>query len=646
MAVPDTTTYPGVDYYQIAMGQYAQLLHPALPKATSLWGYADVTGGKAANFRHLGPIIVAQRGRPVRVTYINNLPSRHLLPVDVSSFFPDAAKAQNRAAVHLHGGFVPWTSDGTPFTWFAPDGTVGPSKVKWLPDGVGNLTYDAWYPNLQSARLMWYHDHNHDTTRLNAYAGLASAYVMRDYAIEQAANLPIIEKGGREIPLVIQDKIFVPSNIAAIDPTWGSVSPGLPGDLWYAHVYQHDRWTVGGNAGTNLPMPDPSCIPEFFADTMLMNGTVYPTVQVEPRLYRFRLLNACNARFVNLNLYLKDNSADGITINNKGAVTNAAGPQMIQIGTEGGFLPSPVTLTSPVPFNPATFNGNLVLAPAERADLLIDFGALTPGTKVILYNDSPAPFPGGKPYNDYYPGAPQNPVVTQPGYGPDTRQLLQFEVVAAAAGSPPSNVINYSALQPDPGLLAPLGVTVPPPGYTPVDLTLNEDFDQWGRLTQRLGTNVQLYPKTFGRFYLDAPTEIPKAGSIQVWRLFNTTADTHPIHFHLVNVQVISRQPFQVKSYNGVPSFTGPARGPDPNETGWKETVRMNPGECTTIITKFDLPPAPVVAVNGVPTTVTVPFSPRLQALPIPITGYEYVWHCHILEHEEHDMMRPLAVIP
>ena len=611
--------WPGGQLVDLVAGQYTQQLHPNLPKATSLWGYAEASTN---NFKHLGPIIVAQRGVPVRLRMKNTLPPTHIIPVDTT--IPGANQAQNRIAVHLHGGFVPWISDGGPFDWFDPAGVTGQSFLNnqvlepGAPAGVANY----FYPNQQSARLMWYHDHAFGTTRINAYAGLASGYVIRDYGMEQAAGLPLVEFGGHETPLIFQDKIFVPSNIALIDPTWRW---GAPGDLWYAHMYDHQRWTVGGNkgggSGNNLTIPDPSVIPEFFGDTMLANGVVYPTMKVEPRRYRFRVLNACNARFLNLNLYIRDASVDGITLSNKGLVVNAAGPVMTQIGSEGGFLPAPVTLNNPpLPVNPATMTGNLLMAPAERADLLIDFSALPVGTKLILYNDAPAPFPGGKIYNDYYFGNTQNPVATQAGFGPDTRQLVQFEVVAAT--SPADAPLNLAALKPEPAPLAPAGVLAPPPGVPVRVLTLNELFDAYGRLWQKLGTNVQLD-------YTAPPTETPRAGAIEVWQIFNNTADTHPIHFHLVNVQVISRQAFQVSSFNGVTAnFQGPARGPEPNETGWKETVRMNPGECTTVIMKFDLP-------TGLP--FTVPVSPRTG-------GNEYVWHCHILEHEEHDMMRPLVV--
>lgn len=616
--------FAGAQLVDLVAGQYTQQLHPSLPKATTLWGYAEAATG---NFKHLGPIIVANRGVPVRVRMKNMLPPTHIIPVDTT--LPGANQAQNRIAVHLHGGFVPWISDGGPFDWFAPDGSHGASFLNnqvlepAAPAGVSNY----FYPNQQSGRLMWYHDHAFGITRINAYAGLASGYLLRDALMETAAGLPMAEAGGHELPLIFQDKIFVPSNIALIDPTW---KWGAPGDLWYAHVYEHPRWTLGGNGGggstNNLVLPDPSCIPEFFGDTMLANGSVYPTVTVEPRRYRFRVLNACNARFLNINLYLRDASVDGITLNNKGLVTNAAGPAITQIGAEGGFLPAAVRLNAPpVPFNPATMTGNLLLAPAERADILIDFSALATGTKLILYNDAPAPFPGGKIYNDYYFGNQQSPVVTQAGFGPDTRQLLQ--IVIGPVTSPADGPLTLNALKPEPALFVPPGVMTPPPGVPVRDLTLNEVFDAYGRLIQMLGTTVAT-PLGFARAYTDPVTENPTAGSTEVWRIFNLTADTHPIHIHLVNFQVLSRQAFDVNSFKGVPNFVGPPRGPEPNEQGWKETVRMNPGECTTVIMKFDLP-------TGLP--FTVPVSPRTG-------GNEYVWHCHILEHEEHDMMRPLVV--
>ena len=168
---------------------------------------------------------------------------------------------------------------------------------------------------------------------------------------------------------------------------------------------------------------------------------------------------------------------------------------------------------------------------------------------------------------------------------------------------------------------------------------MNEDFDDFGRLIQRLGTDVSLGKNneglvTYARDYLAAPTETCSGGRREMAD-FQSDGDTHPIHFHLVNVHVVSRRPFDLASFGGAIVFTGPPRGPDLNEMGWKETVRMNPGEVTTVDMKFDLPRVPY----------SVPFSPRLQST-YGINAYEYVWHCHILEHEEHDMMRPVALLP
>jgi spore coat protein A len=282
------------------------------------------------------------------------------------------------------------------------------------------------------------------------------------------------------------------------------------------------------------------------------------------------------------------------------------------------------------------------MGPAERADVLVDFGAYA-GKKIVLYSDAPAPFPMGDPRNDYFPGfnVKGNPVngLTTPGFGPNTRVLMRFNVVAATSADVPLAITTATSLQAgiDP-LIVPLGVSTPPPGVPVRALSLNETFDAYGRLIQMLGTNVPVLKGTLGQPYMNPTTETPLAGSTEVWEIYNTTADVHPMHFHLVNFQVINRQPFQVSSFGGgqnvVPNFTGPATPADPNEAGWKETVRMYPGTVTRIIMKFNL--EPIRKADG--TVVPTPVSPRTG-------GHEYVWHCHILEHEEHDMMRPMVVI-
>ncbi len=471
----------------------------------------------------------------------------------------------NRSTVHLHGGFVPWISDGTPHQWTTPAGqeTQYPNgvSVEYVPDmwfdadgnvintsvnppppgatnnpsgptGHGSLTF--YYNNEQSARLQFYHDHAFGITRLNVYAGEAAGYLVTD-EIEQdlmnGTNISGVNPGlvtalpGYGIPLIIQDKTFVDANtIAAQDPTWrwgtGDIDPltGWPapktGDLWMSSVYMpgqnpydpsgtnaFGRWqygpyfwppTTGISHGPVIneyfdPNCDPSvsvCEPpvrpgtpspsmgmEAFMDTPLINGTLYPYLEVDPTVVRFRVLNAADDRFFNLHFYAADPtvitpdgrtntevkmvpalatpgfpdtwSADG----REGGVPDPAtmGPDWIQIGTEGGYLPEPVVIP-PQPINwnndVTLFNaGNvtdhsLLVGPAERADVLVDFSQYA-GQTLILYNDAPAAFPANDPRYDYYTGKPDltssgGTPTTYPGYGPNTRTVMQVRVRAGA----------------------------------------------------------------------------------------------------------------------------------------------------------------------------------------------------------------------
>jgi spore coat protein A, manganese oxidase len=205
------------------------------------------------------------------------------------------------------------------------------------------------------------------------------------------------------------------------------------------------------------------------------------------------------------------------------APTNAKGPDYLQIGTEGGFLPNPVLVPSNVPFDREAIEGSLLLAPAERADIVVDFKGHT-GQRLILYNDAPAPFPDGEESNDYFPGAPGNPTITAPGFGPNTRQIMRFKVITATSADPPLKISPTTDLTAgnDP-LLVPRGVTTPPPGVPVRSLTLNETFDAYGRLIQLLGTNVPPNNRGhgFGRAYMDSATEKPSSGDIEVWQIAN-----------------------------------------------------------------------------------------------------------------------------
>jgi spore coat protein A len=603
-------------HYTIDIRPFTDQLHPSLPNATRLWGY-----GQGGNFRHLGGIIATKKGTPVQITFRNQLAGLpgHIIPVDTS--IPGAELGAFRTAVHLHGGLVPWISDGGPFDWWDATGARGDSFLNndVLNRSASGDEAEYYYPNNQSARLVWYHDHAFGITRINAYAGIASGYVIYDdyeTIALAAAGLPG-PLNPRTHYLVFQDKIFVSDTIEATDPTW-TVPDTQAGDLWYAHVYDTARYGALGPAPAGPP-PDPSVVPEFFGDTILVNGTVYPFLEVEQRQYRFRMLNACNARFLNPRLVYAQGPT-GVAATEP--APTVAGPGFVQFGTEAGFLPAPVLV-----------NGKkqlpLLLAPAERADLIVDFRNVPAGSILILYADAPAPFPGGDGRNDYYPRNPKTPS-SIPGYGPNTRTLLQIKVKArVGAADPPITLPASLAAGIDPFLVTQTpGVPTPiPAGVNVRRLTLNETFDEHGRLIQYLGTDIPANPGQFGRPYTDAPTEVIPRGTTEVWEIVNLTGDTHPIHFHLVNVEILSRQPFAKTYAGGIPNYLGPAVAPDANEMGWKETVRMNPGEVIRVIMRFDLPAVPF----------TVPVSPRTG-------GNEYVWHCHILEHEEHDMMRPLVV--
>jgi len=684
LAFADTAKYTNMNNFTVVAGTYRDQLHPDLPNPTRLYGYgASVSGGQikqqdavggAVAAKHLGHAIVAKKGKPARLQFSNALPATHIIPFDSTiTQGLGITPVQDKAAIHLHGGLVPWSSDGGPFHWIAPNGSRGSSVANWLPDNTGAPTADLYYPNNQSARFMWYHDHAIGTTRTSAYAGLASGYVLLDDLDPVLDELMrVYGYSPTELLMVFQDKIFWTGSLG-LDPAYGGmVAPGaVAGDLWYPYLYEKARWKVSG-PGKNLPIP--SVIAEFFGDTMLVNGTVYPYKDVNKGAYWMRTLNACNARFLNLKFVYET----GTTGEPAGGylLPTPAPVNVWMIGTEAGFLPAPVQLLAnglpPAGFVPTPLNpGPWLQGPAERFELIVDFTSCLAGSKVLLYNDAQAPFPVGAPVNDYYPGAPKNPVITTAGFGPNTRTIMRFNV-SAATGRPlrlPSFGYAGSAMSLSNPVLPTVADTLNGglklaaiPGssvthngvsYTFLsatqELTLNENFDIQGRLQQLVGTTVPLVKGTLGRAYLDAPTEFVQYKTIQIWNIYNLTADTHPMHVHLFNAMILRRRPFSVASFAGIPNWTGPGRGPDPSETGWKETFKMNPGECTTIAILVEDPlPGRTAAVTGTYTGVPFNYTGNLLKSPRLLSAYglnadEYVWHCHILEHEEHDMMRPLV---
>ncbi len=788
-------TFPNDDYYEIGIVDYTAKMHTNLPKATKLRGYKDLAPAAAANAtQYLGPLILATKDRPVRIKFTNQLGVGTLgnlfIPVDTTVMgagaytIGDMANpaslisgnfTQNRQAIHLHGGATPWISDGTPHQWFVPAGD-SPNypqgqSFRNVPD-MGTVpagSQTIFYSNQQSARLMFYHDHAMGTTRLNVYAGGAAAYLVTDPQEEYAITtglLPNTCAGGGAtvcgfrygVPLVFQDKTFVPLNIATQDSLWDTVNWGTNGDLWLPHVYEpnqslttanglnpYGRWDYGPwvwppvAAGSYVtPLPQPSYAPEAFMDTAMVNGTAYPNLTVDPKAYRFRILNAANDRPLNLQLYYAvDSATQAVKCNSAGvpaatctevamaaAIPRAAcsatvttnctcvigfnpagcfpatwptdgrdggapdpaniGPDIIQIGTEGGFLPAPVVIPSqPVTFDP---DGNilgkaLLLMPAERADVIIDFSAIPAGSTLILYNDAPAPLPGGDPRNDYYTGNPDQSASggspsTVAGFGPNTRTIMQFRVSAAA----PSPVYDLAALQNTAsGLPAMFAGSQPAPIVTeaayglpngPYNVTYTDNYSKIFDTTMTVnGASMPLKGKSlndtwepmggYGRMlvnlgdqapdgqtaavpyaFVDPVTDVATTNQTQLWKITNNSVDAHPIHFHIVNVQVVNRI-----------GWNGEIIPPEPNELGWKETVRMNPFQDVIVAFRATPPTLPFAVPNSVrylnptqPIGSTMGFSVAGTVNAMTNLGQEYMWHCHILGHEEADMMRPLVL--
>ena len=580
VAAPDTTTHPGADYYHMRMVEVRQdlgLVDPdtGKPLLTTVWGYGPA-GGKAT---YPGPTIIARStlpqnsrrpGRPVKVLWDNALPERHLLPVDTTVHCGPDARGQHshcrplvRTVVHLHGGHVPDHSDGYPEAWFA-------AGFKEKGPHWSRQVYD--YPNDQEASMLWYHDHAIGITRLNVYAGLAGLYVIHDDnedRLQAAGHLPA---AAYDIPLLIQDRSF--KRNGSLHYTAGIGERETRPEAKEANHPSKDKMAPRDDAqGSASPGPrgsalaprdpltgqlSPSIEPEVFGDTILVNGKVWPVLEVEPRKYRLRILNGSNARFYRLSLDSRQ--------------------PFVQIGSDGGLLNAPVTLT------------HLLLAPAERADVIVDFSdPRLAGKTIILRNDARTPYPNGDEVD------------------PDTTgQVMAFRVTRPRNIAAPEIELPRALRAP----IAPHDVRA----AKPRELLLTEGEDEFGRVKPMLGT-AELGPLGW-----DAPiTETPKAGSTEIWRIINTTPDAHPVHLHLVFFQVVDRQKIDAEKFvPGRPETLkrlGPLIAPPPQEAGWKDTVIVNPGEALRLIARFDRP--------GL-----------------------YVWHCHILEHEDHEMMRPYRVLP
>jgi spore coat protein A len=507
----------GSNHYSFTQRQIERTLHPALPK-TPIWAYDDGTGlaGQAGSF---GMVVPATSGTPLTVDFTHGLPATYPAWIPVDTRLTPGNTRDVRVMTHLHGGFVAADSDGNP-------------AVTPLGFGRGQ-TQRVYYPNQapqNAATLMWFHDHGLGTTRLNVFAGLAAAYVIRDANDTGGEPNPIgIPGGAYEIPLVIQDRQF-----------------NADGTFRYS----------------TSDIDDVTWIGEYFGDVMLVNGLVWPYLEVEPRMYRFRILNGCNSRILDLGL---------------------SGPRMWQIGAEGGMWDKPVPVKA------------LVLAPAERADVIVDFTGLA-GLTIQLRNSKP-PAPVSTP-------------------APSLTSVLQIRVGTKVTRPGPSTVPTV--------LKGGRAAVVNGPVARQRFITLNEIG------AETAGWYLNLDGARFG----EGLPQAPKVGTVEDWVYVNLTGDTHPMHTHLFSHQVIGRTPFNVDAYLDAyqdpdgnvagghdPSrfATGPMQPPAPEERGFKDTVKVNPGYFTTIRGKFELPAG-----------VTAPQS--------------YVHHCHIVEHEDNDMMETFVV--
>lgn len=484
----DKRGYDNSLQYRIVMKEAEHYFSSYFPP-TKIWGF---------NGLYPGPTIEAFKNIPTYVLWENQLPKKHILPND-KTLHGTVDDPEVKTVVHLHGARVESSSDGHPEAWFTRDfKIVGPEFKRRVYK----------YGNYQSGTTLWYHDHSMGQTRLNVYAGLAGFYILRD-ELEERLNLP---KGEYEIPIMIQDKSFEED-----------------GELFYPD---------------EPPFPvevSPSIVPGFFGNTIVANGKVWPYLDVEPRKYRFRILNASNRREYILRLSNDE--------------------KFTQIGTDGGLIESPVSLSK------------FKLMPAERIDLIIDFSKYKDEKIILMNDDTTSPAPG-------------------------TNMVMRFNVVKELKGKDESVIPEMLRVEHGPDINSvskkrrvSFGVTT----------------DHYGRPMFRIDEKV----------WNDPVTENPEFDSVEIWNLINPMAGGHPIHIHLVQFKVLWRKPFNVKYYNntGKIIFTGEEEPPKDYERGFKDTIDAEPGKVTRIIMQFK--------------------------------GYagNYVWHCHFLEHEDNEMMRPLKVL-
>ncbi len=652
---------------------------------TWLWGYATGPLGSFPSPQWPGATVEVKRGTPVTVRYTNDLPDRPFLrpylTYDQTIHWANPLQAPMNfnpytgpipTVVHLHGGEDQSTSDGAPEAWFTNNGLHGKGYATAAPTSANSAVYQ--YPNGQQATTLWFHDHTLGVTRLNVYSGLAAFYLIRDQFDTGLPNNPLrLPAGNFEVELMIQDRQF---------DTNGQL-------LW---PDSNNNPSLVDGAPSN-PKIHPFWIPEFFGDVMCVNGRSWPFLAVEPRRYRFRFVNGSNARFLRMGLVDAASGATGPAIYQIGTDGGLLDTPVKKLG-----LPEPVSDGTPTP------TSRIFIAPSERSDVIIDFTGLA-GHKFTLTNDGQVPFPSGAPLDPADPtrnvlqfqvtlplsskDTTYNPATGAPLRGGSSQEPKIVRLADPATGAVAAGVtvnqkrqlvlFEFESPSDAGGNMADTPV---------IDLVNNS---KWNGHTDGGGYKPIPggVPDQFGQGLII--TELPRVSSTEVWEFLNITQDAHPIHVHLIEFQLLNRQAVTLDangdyayaaawaaafpggtfngeaadgswspvtyapgtiipgfgpplSYNkpnadgavgGNPAFspflTGPVIPPNPDEAGWKDTAKVFPGYVNRYIIRF----APQsVAVNGA--------TPGQNLFSFDSTkGPGYIVHCHILDHEDNEMMRP-----
>jgi FtsP/CotA-like multicopper oxidase with cupredoxin domain len=609
------------DYYEISVRQLSQQILPAGLPPTTVWGYGAIRAASRRGLlvHHAPSLTIESRwNRPVRVRWVNDLVDAagnylpHLLAVDPTLHWanppggpehrdtrpaftgtPGPYTGPVPLVTHLHGAVgVGDESDGYAEAWYLPaaqnipsgyatEGTwrgfFGSKAASALGVSWGPGFAVVQYPNDQRESTLWYHDHTLGMTRLNVYAGPAGFFLVRggpqgEKAIRDSRTGGVAVLPGPapiegdafppnktyfEIPIAIQDRAF-----------------NDDGSLFYPDSREFFDGATAVEPGF-IPSTDLSPIwnPEFFGNTIMVNGNTWPFQEVQQRRYRLRVLNGCQARFVILDF---------------GQIPGVA---VWAIGNEGGFLATPVNLT-------ATNGSRLLMAPAERADLVVDFGNVPVGSYILGNVGPDEPFGGGEPGPDFDAADSRT-----------TGQVMQFRVVAA--GSPdPSTPPQFLVLPPVP--------TLPTPTRTRPLALIEMMSSAWDGPAEAMLGLLGADGNPVHRSWMDDITENPAVGDTEVWELYNFTADAHPIHVHETTFQVVDRQALVTNGDGETEAparLAGSPRPPEAWETGFKDTVIAYPGEVTRIRARFG-------------------------------RAGQYTWHCHIVEHEDNEMMRPYRIGP